>query len=478
VNSSKVHLLIATIPSRREACTKLLESIKLQTKQPDLVHLVLDGYGDQPAPPCDLPSKQYRTASLSGPGGRWRVVKDIDTEAILISIDDDIEIANDGKDLISMLVHEVEETGHCVALIGVTVSGEFGNMPTTEDLICVDAKVMACRAGDLHGVSRLVAEVREKCGFDPVGDCGDDEAVVSAHLWREGVRMRRVFFPQIRLADGTQVGSQTEKRRATGKPLWWQRHEVARITGWPFRDPTPKSELHVIVPNIVSRKSACEKVLYDLTQQTRVPDLVHLVLDGYGDLSAPQVPVGLKVKEWRTPELSGCGARWRVARDLDPEVILANVDDDIDLKDAPETLESLVFFAEKGFVASTYGVTISGKHGNIEMDEFLVSAAAGTMATKVKNLHGVEDLLEKVRSECGFDPFGRGGDDDGLLSAHFWQHGVQMVLVSIPAIGQIKGTQDESETKRRRVAEKADPFRQRREIARIVGGWPFLGMGK
>lgn len=198
------------------------------------MHLVLDGYGSRPAPSCYFSSKQYRTVSLSGPGGRWRVVHDIDPAAILIVIDDDIEIGEDGQDLFEILIREVEETGDCVALIGVTTSGDFGNMPTTEDLICVDAKVMACRAGDLWGVGNLVKEVREKGGFDPIGDCGDDEAVISAHLWRKGVRMRRICFPRIRLADGTQDGSQTEKRRATGKPIWWQRHEIARMTGWPF----------------------------------------------------------------------------------------------------------------------------------------------------------------------------------------------------------------------------------------------------
>ena len=100
---SRILALVPTIPPRRRSVTRLLAELAQQSRPPDGVLLCLDGYGEAPAPPCPLPVVQLRTPALSGPGAKWRVVRelrqtgpdpplDIDCLApddILVCVDDD-----------------------------------------------------------------------------------------------------------------------------------------------------------------------------------------------------------------------------------------------------------------------------------------------------------------------------------------------------------------------------------------------------
>jgi len=231
-----VHVVVPTVPWRRASFRQVLHNLAAQTRKPDLVHLVLDGYGDLPAPLCALPVVEHRTARCVGPGGRWRVVREVPPEAVLVSIDDDLNFAL-VPDLIETLVRVAD--GQAAACYGTTLTGRPGNTPSGEDLVCGGASSLAVRAGDLGGLQALVDEVRAAEKFDLLGDMGDDEAAVAACLWRRGVKIHHAFMPYVTFAEDVQSGSQTQKRRvadatAGRRSFFWQREAVARVTGWPW----------------------------------------------------------------------------------------------------------------------------------------------------------------------------------------------------------------------------------------------------
>jgi hypothetical protein len=230
------HLLIATIPRRRINVEDLLGAIPNQTLLPDQIHLCLDGYGDLPSPKYlrNLAVTEYRTIELSGPGGRWRILPKIPKDATLIVLDDDQIIF--GPDVLATLVKLVAPFV-AVAFGGTNYQGFGGAFPEGMEMISMGAACMAMRAVDLEGLGDTYNEIREKCGFDPFGDGGDDEAVIAAHLFRKGVAMQATGPLDITTAGGTQEGSQFERRLAGkgSRSVFWQREEIARVTGWSWR---------------------------------------------------------------------------------------------------------------------------------------------------------------------------------------------------------------------------------------------------
>lgn len=230
-----VHLLLATVPSRRVSVENLLSALSTQTFVPAVLHLCLEGYGDLPSPryPDTLTVVEHRSEKASGPGARWRVLSQIPAEAVLVVLDDDRKLL--GQDVIEGLVKAVEGGG-AASLMGTEPTG-WGLMFTKgKHLIAMGAAVMVLHMSDLVGLDETLSEIRSKCGFDPFADAGDDEAVIAAHLWRKGVIMRATGPLAIVETPGTQVGSQFEKRRATKgtRSLFWQRQEIRRVTGWPW----------------------------------------------------------------------------------------------------------------------------------------------------------------------------------------------------------------------------------------------------
>jgi len=232
--SIHLHLLLATIPSRRLFCERLLVSLPKQSLVPDFVHLVLDGYFDSPTPVCQMPHTTYPSIQRRGPGGRWRVLPHVPKDAILIVLDDDQEIF--GPDVIKNLVSAVDPTG-AAALSGTNENSLGGSFSKGRTLISMGAAVMALHVADLAGLSETLAEIRKKCDFDPFADLGDDEAVISAHLWKRGVPMRATGPLAIRQAFGSQVGSQFSRRRESSgsRSTFWQREAIAKATGWPWK---------------------------------------------------------------------------------------------------------------------------------------------------------------------------------------------------------------------------------------------------
>lgn len=233
-----IDVLIATVPWRRQPCARLLGDIQKQSLQPRFVHLVLDGYGDDSLPrdlPLPIRICEYRTAKPSGPGGRWRVLREgsITGADVLVVFDDDQILM--GPTVIENFVRVIGDGA--TAYRGTDLRGSGGCVfPEGRPLICMGAGAMAVHPADLAGLDEMRAEIQTKCGFDPFADGGDDQAVVSAHLWRKGVPMRAAGFLEIFMQQELNGGSQQEKRRSTKgtKSFFWQSEAIRAATGWPW----------------------------------------------------------------------------------------------------------------------------------------------------------------------------------------------------------------------------------------------------
>lgn len=99
------------------------------------------------------------------------------------------------------------------------------------------------------------------------------------------------------------------------------------------RDPSCRrpGSVDVLLPTVPWRKKSCERLLREFAAQTRVPDRIHLLLDGYPDsLATPEIPQELSVHIYRYNESQGAGNRWRVAERLAaPPEFIVNFDDDM-----------------------------------------------------------------------------------------------------------------------------------------------------
>ena len=221
-------LLIATVPWRRPAFRRLLASLPLQTRRPDLVYLYLDGYGEAVSAPCALPTRERRTAVPGGPGGRWSVIADLAPADVVVNLDDDV-VPPAG--LIAALAGAVEP-GRAAAATGITVTGKKApaEVDVDEPLICAGGATLAFCAGDLFGL----VDMAKLVGGGVLGDCGDDEAMVSACLWKNGVTIKHVRIDGLGIAADTQAQSQTRRRLAVREPFWAQRQRIAAATGWPW----------------------------------------------------------------------------------------------------------------------------------------------------------------------------------------------------------------------------------------------------
>jgi polyribonucleotide nucleotidyltransferase len=103
-------------------------------------------------------------------------------------------------------------------------------------------------------------------------------------------------------------------------------------------------EVHLLLATIPARRPSVSRLLVDLSQQSVLPDCLHLVLDGYGEDAAPSCatfPEGVRLSVVRTPAPSGPGGRWKVALGMPADALLVVMDDDQRLC-APDIVETLV----------------------------------------------------------------------------------------------------------------------------------------
>jgi len=238
MSTARVIALVATIPPRRRSVERLLSELTAQTHVPEKVVLVLDGYKDDDTTPnCPLPiAKVYTSAKPLGPGARWRAAEDLAPDDIVVNFDDDIRIAQAPK-CVEALVSAVLVNESAAAAMGRLFSGHpappgdyaFG------DLMYEAGCGLTVRAKHLWGLRAFADEVLATGGPDALGLRGDDDALVSAYLWKNNVRMVHAPTGNIFAAPNTQNVGYTAGTLAAGQAFDAQKKEIAKITGWPWR---------------------------------------------------------------------------------------------------------------------------------------------------------------------------------------------------------------------------------------------------
>jgi len=247
IAAPRVIALIATIPARKRSCERLLGEISKQSQKPDGVILVLDGYGDEPAPACSLPVIiEHRTAKALGAGLRWRVGEGalgsdgkLSPDDILVCLDDDIMLF-EAPHIIRALVKAVEAGGGAAAAMGRGTDDKFAapGAYSRGDLIYAAGCGLTVRAKHLIGLPEFAAKIQADGGPDALGLLGDDDALVSAYLWKTGVKIRHAATGNIFAAPGMYATSQTAAAAQAGKRENpdAQKLAIKKATGWPWVD--------------------------------------------------------------------------------------------------------------------------------------------------------------------------------------------------------------------------------------------------
>jgi len=239
VSTLRIIALVATIPPRRRSVERLLSELTQQTRRPDAVVLVLDGYAEEDTiPQCPLPIEYvYRSPQALGPGARWRVAKDVSADDILVNFDDDIMLIKAPK-CVEALVTVVEANQSAAAAMGRHFNGKPAPPGdwAAGDLMYAAGCGLALRAGVLVGLQAFADKVKAEGGPDALGLRGDDDALVSAYLWKNNIRMVHAATGNIFPAPNTRASSFTVDVMARGLALDAQKKQIAKITGWPWRD--------------------------------------------------------------------------------------------------------------------------------------------------------------------------------------------------------------------------------------------------
>jgi len=192
-----VVVVISSVPWRRANLLALVNDLAVQTLQPAKVLIHFDGYARGEVPDWDdLPywAQQYGLVTMTrctvpcGPGERWRRLLQhphVFQNPDVLVLDDDFRIE---PGYIERTVAELATHDGAVAWSGARLAdGDYIDWRGYEphELMSISAGSCALRLAWLRGVT----DYEFIDDYFKVG--GDDEALVSYHLWRKGVRMWR-----------------------------------------------------------------------------------------------------------------------------------------------------------------------------------------------------------------------------------------------------------------------------------------------
>jgi hypothetical protein len=234
----RIIALVATIPARKISCTRVLAELSKQmVRKPDGVVLVLDGYGEEPAPACPLPIiATHRTDAPLGAGNRWRVVAaGLLPEDIIICVDDDVMLVQAPR-FVDMVAKAVIDGGGAAAAMGTgpdgrrAPPGNFSRGALLHGMGCG----LAMRAKHLDGLQAFADEVKAAGGPDALGLLGDDDALISAFLWKTGVKILHAKTGNLYSAPQTRTTSAASARTAKGEDFHTQKTAIKKVTGWPW----------------------------------------------------------------------------------------------------------------------------------------------------------------------------------------------------------------------------------------------------
>jgi hypothetical protein len=148
-------------------------------------------------------------------------------------VDDDIRLGEAPK-FVEALVKALEDGGGAAAAMGRSPDGKQAppGAVSRGHLIYGAGCGLTVRAAHLVGLGELETHVKATGGFQPLGLLGDDDAFISALLWRNKVPILHAATGNIYPAPGTHASSQTAKKRNTDPDA--QKVALQKITGWPW----------------------------------------------------------------------------------------------------------------------------------------------------------------------------------------------------------------------------------------------------
>lgn len=236
---TRVLALVATIPKRRALCERLLGELARQSRPPDAVLLRLDGYGvDEPAPQSMLYVYGVsRSAVAEGPGARWLFAAEagLDPEDIVVCVDDDAMLI-EAPEFVAGLVMAVERGGGAAGAMGRDTEGKPAppGAYSRGRLIHAAGLGLTVRARHLAGLREFAEKLVEKDGPNLFSPLGDDDAIVSAYLWKTGVNIEHAVTGNVFEVPAGKASAQSVARGRAGEVMHAQKMAIRRLTGWPF----------------------------------------------------------------------------------------------------------------------------------------------------------------------------------------------------------------------------------------------------
>jgi hypothetical protein len=234
---------------------------------------------------------------------------------------------------------------------------------------------------------------------------------------------------------------------------------------------TLREDVHVVLASVPWRLDSTNDVLRFLSQQSMLPGVLHLLLDGYGSARQPDTSalqeLGVKVKVQVTDVAKGAGERTRYAERLPDGLIVLFLDDDLVLRRS--YLSRMVRgVEERDAVVSGGGIRQDGVgvFCNASENPFqgeVIYVQCGVLAFRSEWMKGVSSfpLADKMLSRLGHD--------EVLLSAFFWKSSRPMHRVYAP----IWFNNAASDDARALHNVASDRFSMLEEEMRRAVGWPF-----
>lgn len=234
-------VFIATVPWRRENLDVLVASLNKQTVVPAFITIVCDNYVGHELPKEDdgenfLVDSVVDSNGHVGAGYRWKLIDELvshDEEALVLVIDDDIAIA---PDYVERCVAAYERLQAPLSWNGMTFTDVY--IAPEKDL-GADARLLVLGAGTTVVPSHFLKGIaKDPMAAELFGVYGDDEALVSWFLAKQGLRLYRPRGPSGAWSTKFQCDPRSQWAQKGGRHFGFRSRLKER--GWPLVDPPPE----------------------------------------------------------------------------------------------------------------------------------------------------------------------------------------------------------------------------------------------
>lgn len=232
-------VFIATVPWRRENLDVLVASLAVQTVKPNFVTIIADNYVGHALPDyknLSVAVEVIDTEGHKGAGERWRLIDKYvshDDESLALVIDDDIAIE---KDYVECCALTYDRLGAPFSWNGMTFVDQY---IAPEKHLGADTRLLVLGAGTAVVPSHMLAGIsRDPMASDFFGVYGDDEALVSWFLAKQGKKLYRPRGASSAWSTKFQSDPRSQWAQKGGRHFGFRRRLKER--GWPLIEPPPE----------------------------------------------------------------------------------------------------------------------------------------------------------------------------------------------------------------------------------------------